>query len=69
MVQVRRRQATGEFGFLNEMTFARHIMHVMVFLVIALCFVSYRILLNQDVSQAQLRIRPKTSRTRNTLHI
>jgi hypothetical protein len=50
MVQVRRRRATGEFGFLNEMTFARHIMHVMVAIVILLCFVSYRILLNQEVS-------------------
>lgn len=49
MVQIRRRQATGEFGFLNEMTFGRHVINIMVVLAVMLCYVSYLILLRQEV--------------------
>jgi diketogulonate reductase-like aldo/keto reductase len=48
MVQMKRRHSGDQLGFLKEITFQRYIMHVMVFLVLMLCFVSYRILLGQE---------------------
>lgn len=45
---MRRQRATGQFGFLNEVTFGRHILHILIGLFLLLCFVSYRILLQQE---------------------